>query len=222
MLAARRGRWALATLAAATRNAGVLLVILLPLYLYGPRGKGSPTPGNRVRADALWIAPVPIGLLAFVLTNVAAFGDALANWHAEAYWHRGFAGPFSALWEGIAPALAAARHLLSGHPSTGVLQKLALLGVGLAAVVALVGVCRRLPPACGAYSAAALVRSLSAPEQGHPLASSSRYVLTIFPLFMWLGSYLQKRRRIAAAVLAVFTLGLVYCSARFATWHWVA
>jgi hypothetical protein len=227
VLAARRGRWALAGtlggLAAATRNSGVLLVIpLLLLYLYGPRGEGGLLPRNRIRADALWIALVPIGLLAFVLRNLATFGDALASWHAEAYWHRGFAGPLSALWEGIAPALAAAGHLLGGHPSTGALQKLALLGVGLAAIVALIGVCRRLPPAYGAYSAAALVWSLSAPEQGHPLASSSRYVLTIFPLFMWLGSYLQRRRWIAAAVLALFALGLVYCSARFATWHWVA
>jgi len=165
---------------------------------------------------------VPLGLLAVSVMDLSRFGDLLASWHAEAYWHRGFAGPLSALWEGLSPAASAAAHLIGGHPSPGALQQLALLGVAVAAIVALVGVCRRLPPAYGAYSAAALIWALSAPEQGHPLASSSRYVLTIFPLFMWLGSYLEGRRKLTAILLAVFAIGLAYCSARFATWHWVA
>jgi hypothetical protein len=31
-----------------------------------------------------------------------------------------------------------------------------------------------------------------------------------------------KDRRALTVVLGVFVVGLVYCSARFATWHWVA
>lgn len=240
VLDARRGRWALGGVlggfAAAARNSGILLVIpLLLLYLYGPRSDldGTPArsrqdwyerlaPRHGLRRNAMWLALVPLGLLAFMLMNALRFNDALASWHAEAYWQRSFAGPLSVLWEGIKPAATAAGHLLAGQPSAGVLQQLALFGVGLAAIMALVGVCRRLPVAYGAFSGAALVWSLSAPEQGHPLASIARLVLTIFPLFMWLGSYLEGRRRLAAVVLMVFAVGLVYCSARFATWRWVA
>jgi hypothetical protein len=249
MLAARRGRWAragaLGGLAAAARNSGVLLLIpLLLLYLYGPRdgrseqpaaagreatggphaplrGRGLPPPRYRLRLDACWLGLVPLGLISVVIMNLILFKDPLASWHAEAHWQRGFAGPLSALWKGMSPAATAADHLLSGHFSSTALQQLALLGTALAAVVAVIGVCRRLPVAYGAYSAAALIWALSAPEQGHPLASSARYVLTIFPLFMWAGSRL-KDRRLLAVVLGVFGVGLVYCSARFATWHWVA
>lgn len=246
VLAARRGRWAgagvLGGLAAATRNSGVLLLIpLLLLYLYGPRGEqaaagggqgirslrsrprswGLPHPAHRLRGDACWLALVPLGLVAVVLMNLVLFNDPLASWHAEAHWQRGFAGPLSALWEGISPAATAAGHLVSGHISSSALQQLALLGSALVAVAAAIGVCCRLPLAYGAYSAAALTWALSAPEQGHPLASSARYVLTIFPLFMWAGSRLSDRRALAV-VLGVFVVGLAYCSARFATWHWVA
>jgi hypothetical protein len=249
VLAARRERWAsagmLGGLAAAARNSGVLLLIpLLLLYLYGPRSgrsrqpaagvherrggpparlriQGLPSPRYRLRPDVCWLGLVPLGLIAVMLMNLILFNDPLASWHAEAHWQRGFAGPLSALWEGISPAATAAGHLLSGHLSSAALQQLALLGTALLALAAVVGVCRRLPAAYGAYSAAALLWALSAPEQGHPLASSARYVLTIFPLFMWAGSRLTSRRALAV-MLGAFVIGLVYCSARFATWHWVA
>jgi hypothetical protein len=38
---------------------------------------------------------------------------------------------------------------------------------------------------------------------------------------MWLGAVLENRRAFAA-VSALFAVGLVYCSALFATWHFVA
>lgn len=139
-------------------NSGILLVIpLLLLYFYGPRSDldralaqsrrdlyGRLAVRNRLRLNALWLALVPLALLALVLMNAFRFNDALASWHAEAHWQRSFDGPLSALWEGIKPALIAAGHLLSG-PSAGALQQLALFGGVLAAIVALVGVCRRLP-----------------------------------------------------------------------------
>ncbi|MDX6682487.1 MAG: hypothetical protein QOG94_2526, partial [Solirubrobacteraceae bacterium] len=67
--AARRERWAwagvLGALGAATRSAGVLLLVaLLMLYLWDT---GSPLrrPRRALRADALWLALVPLGLVAF-------------------------------------------------------------------------------------------------------------------------------------------------------------
>jgi hypothetical protein len=38
---------------------------------------------------------------------------------------------------------------------------------------------------------------------------------------MWLGALLEDRRAFAA-VTTLFAIGLAYCSALFATWHFVA
>src|SRR5437764_744396 len=87
--AARVDRWAwagtLGMLAASSRSAGVVLVVPLALmYLYGPRG---PAPTGRrtrslrpcfgLRADALWIGLVPVGLGAFMVYLGATGGDPL-------------------------------------------------------------------------------------------------------------------------------------------------
>jgi hypothetical protein len=142
---ARHGRWgpaaALAALAAATRSAGV--VLLLPvaiLYLYGPRedrpceipargglpsermrrlGLGhrgrSLRPRYRVRRDALWLALVPAGLGAYMAYLGLAGGDPLMPLHAQQAWGRRFAGPFVGAWDGAVAAFDGARQLISGQ-----------------------------------------------------------------------------------------------------------
>ena len=54
------------------------------------------------------------------------------------------------------------------------------------------------------------------------LSMHVRYVAVVFPVFLWLGMVLEGRRRLTWLVGAGFTLGLAYCSVRFATWRWVA
>ena len=72
----------------------------------------------------------------------------------------------------------------------------------------------------GVYTLVMAVPVLSFPQVGHPLASASRYLATVFPLFMWAGWRL--RRRWFVAVLVLFSIGLIYTSGMFATWHFVA
>jgi hypothetical protein len=142
--AARQGRWAIAgalgALGAATRSAGVVLLVpVLILYLYGPRADGAPdlrsravravlrmrsrgvrgrllaalVPRYRVRRDILWLALVPAGLAAYVAYLGFAGGDALAPFHAQGLWGRHFAGPFGGAWSGIEAGFEGARQLLS-------------------------------------------------------------------------------------------------------------
>jgi len=90
-------------------------------------------------------------------------------------------------------------------------------------VVATVGVLRRLPPAYGAYTVAALALPLSFSVEPQPLMSLPRFLAVLFPLFMWLGAWLAEggtARRVA--VLGPSAVGLVAVTAVFATWHWVA
>jgi Mannosyltransferase (PIG-V) len=221
LLAARRERWALAgalgALAAATRSAGVLLVVPALIMYFAER----PPDGRRWRGDAAWLLLIPCGLGAFLLASQLMLGDAFATVHAQDHFHRAFAGPFSGVWRGFDESGHALSTLAGGDLTASALRKLALLVTALGALCATVGVFRRLGAAYGAYAVLALAAGLSTPQAGHPLSSSPRYVLVVFPLFMWLGAVLENRRGFAA-VSALFAVGLAYCSALFATWHFVA
>jgi hypothetical protein len=141
---ARHGRWAftgaLGALAAATRSAGVVLLVpALIIYLYGPRedvapdlrsrvaravlrarARGAPgrrlvalVPRYRVRRDVLWLGLAPAGLAAYMAYLGLAGGDALAPFHAQALWGRHFAGPLGGVWGGVTAGFEGARQLLS-------------------------------------------------------------------------------------------------------------
>ena len=149
----------------------------------------------------------------------AALLDALAPLHAQELWFREFAGPFVAVWDGAGAAWRGLHDL--GSPAAR--ADVVLFGFLLAAVPAVAGTLRRLPPAYGAYVLAALALPLSYPVGPQPLMSLPRFLAVLFPLFMWLGAWLADggpARRLA--VLGPSAVGLVAVMAVFATWHWVA
>ncbi len=251
---ARRGRFviacALAGFAAATRSAGiVLLVPIVLLYLYGPRGDRPPDrpappagwglarrlrPRYRLRPDALAAALVPLGLAAYMGYMAASGGSATMPFHAQAVWGREFAGPLRTLWLGLVAAFDGVRQLASmqtahryfaaGHGNPYITAQHSITDVLflLVAVVATVGVLRTLPFAYGAYVLVALAMPLSYPATREPLMSLPRFLVVLFPLFMWAGSRLAARPRVRAPVFALSTAGLLFFVAQFATWHWVA
>jgi Mannosyltransferase (PIG-V) len=233
--AARRGRWAwagaLGAVGATTRNTGWLLApVLLVLYLYGPRDDRAADrpeaerlrPRYRLRADVLWVALVPLGLVAYLVYMRSHFGDFLAPYHAQDYFHRTFDGPLSALWQGGEKAWDGVTGILDGTAAFGpAVRKIGQFLIVCGALGACVGVVRRLPAAYGVYAVVSIVPVLSFPYPPGPLASSLRYLVVIFPLFMWLALRLNERRLYAATVI-VFALGLAYCAGLFATSHFVA
>jgi len=240
--AARRGRWAWAgaigAAAALTRNTGVIVLLpILLLYLYGPRddvapadpaaapGRGGWRPRHALGRDAAWLLLIPAGLALFGAYSWIFFGTPFATLDAQGQFEREFAGPLSALWYAAGDAVGAVGTLIGvggdGETAGAALRTLALTGGVIFAVVAAIGALRRLPVAYGAYAVAALIPPLSTPWPEHPLWSTPRFVAVLFPVFMWLAWRLRDRRAYLA-VLGVFALGLAYCAARFATWHWVA
>ncbi len=74
-----------------------------------------------------------------------------------------------------------------------------LLAFLLAALVAVVGVLRRLPLAYGAYVIAALALPLSYPVRAQPLMSLPRFLVVLFPLGIWLAAWLAEHPARAAA-----------------------
>jgi len=246
---AREGRWGyvglLGALASATRSTGVVLLVpALILYLYGPRrdrapdhagpGRARLAPRYRLRADALWLALVPAGIVIYGAYLGASGGDALAPLSAQGEWSRHFAGPYVAAWDGLKAAFEGARQLISmqrGHlyfpvggedPFVAASHNLILFAFLAAAVPAVAGVLRRLPLAYGAYLLVALALPLSYPVSSQPLMSLPRFLLVLFPLFIWLGDWLARHPRARWPMLASSAALMVLFGAQFATWHWVA
>jgi hypothetical protein len=228
--AARTGRWAwagaLGALAAATRSAGVVLLVPLALLWWAH---------SRRARDGAWLALVPAGVAAFCAALALVGHDALAPFHAQAEWYRSFAGPFAGLRDGAVAAWDGARQLLSGSrvpayfaPAGGdsfsvATHNLSLFAFLVPAVPAVIGVARRLPPAYVAYVVAALALPLSWPVAPQPLMSLPRFQAVLFPAFMWLGAWIARGGRVRGwAVYGVFGCGLAAFSAFVSTWHWVA
>jgi len=228
--AARRGRWAwagaLGALGAATRSAGVLLVVPLALLWWAH---------SRRARDGAWLILVPVGVAAFCGGMALAGHDALAPFHAQARWYRSFAWPFAGVWQGTVAAFDGARQLVSGSrvpvyftraggdPFAAATHNLSLFAFLVPIVPAVIGLARRLPLAYVAYVIAALALPLSWPVGPQPLMSLPRFEAVLFPAFMWLGWWIahgpEWRGRV---VYAVFGAGLVAFSALDTTWRWVA
>jgi len=246
-LCARQGRWAwlgvLGALAAATRSAGVVLLLpAMMLYLYGPRQDRAPDllaaarwrPAYRLRGDVLWLGLVPAGLGVYMAYLALSGGDALMPFHAQDVWSRHFAGPYGGVWDGVKAAFAGARQLLSfqrhhlyfplagGDPFIDAGHNLMLLAFLIAAVPALIGVLRMLPLAYGVYVIAALALPLSYPVASQPLMSLPRFLVVLFPLSIWLAAWLAAHPRLRTPALALSALLMAAFVAQFATWHWVA
>jgi hypothetical protein len=217
--AARVGRleWAgiAAALASATRAAGIALIVPLAIFWWRSR--------PRRRSDLVFVALAPFGLVLYSIYLAQRMGDGLAWVHAEKLWGRAFEAPFAAVVSGTRAAFDGAVKLASGGPdpfsiAAHNVEDWAFLAF---AVVATVGVVRRLPAPYWAYSLALLGLPLSSPARVEPLQSLPRYVVTVFPLFMWTALACRSPRR-RAALLSISTVLLVVSTARFASWHWFA
>ena len=227
--AARTGRWAwagaCAGLASATRSAGLLLAIPLVLLWWSSRPR-------RAR-DAAWILLAPLGLAAYAAWLGLAEGDALRFLDVQEAWSRELTVPLAGAWDGLVAALDGARQLASGSRTPVYFEaaggdpfriaaiNLMLFATLVFAVVACVGVVRRLPRAYGAWVGASLVLPLSFPVTPQPLMSLPRFVAVLFPIFMWLAVVCDERRS-TDLVAGAFAVGLGLFTAQYASWHWIA
>lgn len=229
-LAAREERWAwaglLGGLAAATRSAG--LVLLLPLAIIWFKQR------PRRWEDLAWLALVPAGLLAYCAGLAIAGYDPLSPFDAQDVWFRSFAGPFVGAWDGAVAAWQGARQLLSGardpvyfaeaggDPFVVARHNLELFAWLVLLVPAVIGVLRRLPIEYGAYVLAALALPLSYPVAPQPLMSISRFACVLFPLAIWAALWCDGRVWRGRVLLGAGAVGLAVYTGIFATWHWTA
>lgn len=216
----RRGDWIAAgsygALASATRFTGVLLIVPF-LWEYGSSCNWS---WRRADWGSLGLVLIPSGLLVFMLYLQLTLGSPLAFTGAQTSWQKTFTWQ---LWSGIVESL---RQIFSVQPVASFFEahNILNLGIGVLFLVWSVLAARRLPVAYGLYMAAFWVITLASPATAGgypvPLVSLSRYVLVLFPVFLYAGIIGEKRMYhdsylvLSAGLLALLTV-------RFVTGGWV-
>ena len=227
--AARTGRWAwagaCAGLASASRSAGLLLLLPLALIWWSSR--------PRRPRDAAWLGLAPLGIAAYAAWLGLVEGDALRFLDVQEAWSRELSVPLAGAWDGLVAAVDGVRQLGSGsrtpvyfEVAAGDPFRIAAINVMLFAtlvfaVVACVGVLRRLPRPYGVWVAASLVLPLSFPVTPQPLMSLPRFVSVLFPVFMWLALVCEERR-VTDLVVGASAVGLGLFTAQYASWHWIS
>ena len=227
--AARTGRWAwagaCAGLASGTRSAGLLLLLPLLIIWWSSRPRRA--------GDAAWLLLAPLGIVAYAAWLGLVEGDALRFLDVQEAWSRELAVPLAGAWDGFVAAVDGVRQLASGSRSPVYFEvaggdpfRIAAINVMLFAtlvfaVVACVGVLRRLPRPYGIWVAASLVLPLSFPVTPQPLMSLPRFVAVLFPIFMWLAIVCEERRA-TDLVAAASAVGLGLFTAQYASWHWIS
>ncbi|HEX8917075.1 MAG TPA: mannosyltransferase family protein [Chloroflexota bacterium] len=216
----RRRDWLLAGvfggLAAATRVTGVLL--LVPLAYEYARDRNFTI--RRMDWWALSLTLVPAGLAAFMIYLGHTVNDPLAFSHHQEGWQKIFTWR---LWAGF---LETIRQIALVQPRASFFEAHNVLNgaLGALSLVASVLAARRLPAAYGLFLLAFWVVTLSSPAMAGgypvPLVSLSRYVLTLFPLFIYLG-ILGTRRTINDSYLVPATALLSLLTVQFIHGGWV-
>lgn len=213
----RRRQWFIAGLfaaaASATRVTGVLLV--LPLAYDYARHHNFSVRSMLLDRGVLGVVAAPCGLFAFMAYLAWKVGDPIAFSHGQAAWQKVFTPE---LWAGF---LETARQILIVQPEASFYQAHNIIegAIGTLFLVGSVLAARRLPASYGLYLLAFWIVTLSEPALAGgypvPLISLSRYVLSLFPVFMYMGM-LGQRRWIhdaylvsSAALLSVLTVQFI-------------
>lgn len=243
--AARCERWLIAgvvgAFAAATRSSGVLVVLpIVLLYLYGPRGDASAPlarwhdsrrgvrlllPRYRLTWRIWPVILVPLGLVAFTVYLALAYHAGTSWISAESYWVHQTAIPIVAFVRGMTAGWTELRHLISHssgpYASSQHMSNLLNAVAAIVGLVVLIECVRTLPAAYWVYATAAFVVPLASPVAGYPLTSFPRYELVIFPLFIGVARYLMRKRWTRIGVVSSATLLGVF-AVLFAVGNWIA
>lgn len=217
----RRRDWLLAGLfgglASATRVTGVLL--LLPLLYEYARDRNFSL-RSMLAPGLLGVILVPCGLLAFMAYLQVTLGDAMAFDHYQAAWQKIFT---LRLWAGF---LESFRQMLIVQPQASFFQAHNVINVTLGGLFLVwTGfAARRLPAAYTIYLVAFWLVTLTNPAMAGgypvPLISLSRYVLTLFPIFIYL-ALLGRGRSFHDAYLVLSTGMLAVLTLQFINGGWV-
>jgi hypothetical protein len=232
---AREGRWRLAgvmgLLATLTRSTGVLLLIPMAYYYYERRGWKFKKTDSHI-ANLLMVVE---GLLVWMTYLALAFGKPLAFSTAQSQWERHFGAPNYTVTKAVVSVVWGLRNVLSaeyyrflwetprpGSEYSNLATNILNLAFLVAAALLLWYGARRLPGAYSWYALASLAYPLFFPSKYIPLMSYPRFTLTVFPLYVALALFTRDRPRVHRVVVVAGIALLVFFTAKFAIFSWVA
>lgn len=173
--------------------------------------------GRRLVAALAAAALMPVSLGAFMLYLWARFGDPLAFSASQRSWHRTWAWPWQTLQAALVRPLAGFPHLTPTQMHAGFDTLWALVFLALTVPAA-----RHLPRSYAAFLLLFWLVVLSTPAlldgAVDPLISLPRFLLTAFPLLI----YLAGTPRRAGIALAISLPLLIFNTGTFISGGWVA
>jgi hypothetical protein len=197
---------ALATL---TRNMGILLLIFM-LYEFLKTRKDNFY--SVTKATPLLL--LPIALLIFMIYNLILLGDPLAFVHSQQAWGRHYGFPWNN-YLGNIPLL------FSHDPS---LQPGATLDSFMVILCFIALSCLtlqkrfKIPSSYLVLGWLWFIVPMISTSKGLPLFSMSRFILAIFPLYIFLA---QLPKNIFRSYMTVSAITLWFCTALFLNWYWI-
>jgi Gpi18-like mannosyltransferase len=214
----RRHWWVIAllgALAAATRTAGILLVVPLLVEFLQQR----PWTWRGLLRTGIVAGVTCLGLVLYALYCHVRFGDALIFSQVQKeYWDRSLLAPWTSLGWGMHALVAAApASFFEAHSFLD-------LGATVAFVILLIYGWRHLRPSYNWFVVAMLGLFLLFPDAGlgglAPLQSNQRFMLELFPGFIALALWAKTSTR-QTAILVLFSGLFMLLTTVFVTGRWL-
>jgi len=221
-LAIRGRRWILAGIlsaaAALTRPLGLLLLIPIVVTIWeSSRAQGHPLIRDLVAMVTAVVLPC-VALGSFMLYLYSRYGTLFAESRAEELvWGRGLGVPFLGFVR--AGAVLLGRGLQPDWFQAHILLDMAF---SILFIMLALATWRRLPPVYSLYTIAMLLLVMSESQHNwYALGSNMRFMLVVFPIFMLLGQW-GERRSVEQVILLASVPLLAILTVLFLNAAWVA
>lgn len=205
----RQKKWHIAGISAAlatlTRNIGITLILLLLLEYWQS--------ANKPRSVHFFLY-APAALLGFMIYNLFLTGDPIAFVHTQQIWGREFGLPWPNFYNNILLIL----HTIP-HTEPGILLDTVMVLFSLAALLFLT-----LNPSAKIRASYLVIGwiwlsiPLFSTSPAFPLYSLARFVLVIFPIYIFWAHMSQKY---FTFYIIISSMLLVLCAALFMNWYWI-
>lgn len=211
----RIGKWGPAALFAfistLARNIGIFLVVFMAFEYYRQYQRNN----LQIKTGIVYLAAAPLALCIFMAYNYWLTGDFIAFIHAQKSWGREFYLPWVNIWSCIVQIY---QTLPSPEPS--LLLDCTLVLFSLLALTSLTLFSKnRIPQSYLLIGWIWFLIPLFSATPWLPLYSMSRFVLVVFPIYIFIA---QLPVVIYRFIIATSAAGLIIYTALFTSWHWVS
>lgn len=210
---ARKKQWWLGGMAGAgaalTRNLGIFLFLFLLYEFFSDNSRRS----RPFRTMIPLVLP-PVALSAFMAYNAWAMGNPLAFIISQQSWGRHFDFPWHNIMENIPLTFSPSPYSQPGLALDTILVITSLIALLLFTVMARFNI----PPSYLLLGWLWFLMPLCSTAPGAPLYSMSRFLLPLFPLYLFWG---QVSGKAFYSWLLLSGSALILCAALFINWYWI-